>query len=154
MHKYLTRGNLKAYPDAPLCIHLRGTVMTQWQPGQRPRRDQPPATPDQWNQAGLPTWTGQQQPRFQPARQPQQQYPPAAYPSGHGQPVSQGYYQRPPVQVNIVQQNGYGPAVVTQRGLGAGWTLFHLFMTLATCGLWIPVWIIHASSARRTTVYR
>lgn len=131
--------------------------MTQWQPEHRPRRNQPPATPDQWNETGLPPWTGRQelqpQPQFQPRQQPQQQYPPAAYPTSHSGPPH-GYYQPPPVQVNVVQQNGYGPAVVTQRGLGAGWTLFHLFMTLATCGLWIPVWVIHASSARRTTVYR
>lgn len=113
--------------------------MTQWQPSNQPSRaSRPPAVPPQFQQGAPP----------QPYRQPQQpQFQPA-----YQQPP---YWPQPPaVQVNV-QQNAYGPGhAYTRRGLGPFWTIFHLFMTCATCGLWIPIWVWHSKSRNSVTSFR
>jgi hypothetical protein len=40
----------------------------------------------------------------------------------------------------VVEQN---VEVVTGRASFAHWHVFHLIMTLVTCGVWLPVWLTH-----------
>jgi hypothetical protein len=50
-----------------------------------------------------------------------------------------------------MQQHGQ---VVSRSGLSSGAHVLHLIMTLLSCGLWSPIWIIHAALAHRKTVTR
>ncbi|MGW6698244.1 hypothetical protein [Nocardia sp. NPDC055049] len=61
------------------------------------------------------------------------------------QPVPHGYGMPPgypmPI-VSITQNNGIGAGpIVVRRGVNHG---LHLVLTLVTCGLWLPIWIIVA----------
>lgn len=108
----------------------------------------PAAVPPQFGGQSAEQWQPSPQPGFAP-----QPYPPQAY--GQPQLLLHGYYTPPPVQVNVVQQNGWGPSrAVTQRGLGPFWTMFHLFMTCMTGGLWALIWYWHARSRRSYTTFR
>jgi hypothetical protein len=46
-------------------------------------------------------------------------------------------YRRPPVRQTVVVNQDSGDTAT------AVWMIFHLIMTLVTCGLWLPVWIFH-----------
>ncbi|WP_410876372.1 hypothetical protein [Nocardia sp. A7] len=44
--------------------------------------------------------------------------------------------------ISVTQNNGIGAGpIVVRRGVNHG---LHLVLTLATCGLWLPIWIIVA----------
>lgn len=56
-----------------------------------------------------------------------------------------------------LQQAGYQPLpreVVSRRPLSPVETLFHLFMTVATCGLWGFIWWSRVRGRRQITTYR
>ena len=92
----------------------------------------------------------QRQVQYPPFPQsPGQQYPqPPQYPY-QGQPDPRGYWP-PPVQVNV-----YGPhGAVTQGQLGCGEEMFHWFMIIGTCGLWLPVYLSRKRSKRSVTTFR
>ncbi|TDD60115.1 hypothetical protein E1298_46250, partial [Actinomadura rubrisoli] len=71
--------------------------------------------------------------------QPSDPYRPPSPP-----PLSQ---PQPPVNVNVhnhVQPYpGYAPPVIVHNSNNAV-HIVHLVLTLVTCGLWAPIWIIHA----------
>ncbi|MFE3545550.1 hypothetical protein ACFXK0_21515 [Nocardia sp. NPDC059177] len=65
------------------------------------------------------------------------QAPPYPAPQGYGMPP--GY---PMPIISVTQNNGAGAApFMIRRGPNHG---LHLMLTLITCGLWLPVWIIVA----------
>lgn len=92
----------------------------------------------QWQPQQYDPRQHQQRIGFPPPNQQQVFAPPPAYP--------------PPSPYPYAQQRPY--AAVTKRGLGPFWTLFHLFMTCMTLGMWIPIWIWHKKSRNTVTRYR
>lgn len=62
---------------------------------------------------------------------------PQPVPNGYGMPP--GY---PMPIISVTQNNGIGAGpIVVRRGVNHG---LHLVLTLVTCGLWLPIWIIVA----------
>ena len=63
-------------------------------------------------------------------------------------------YPPPPGVVVNSQANAYGggPTVRTVKLSGGAHTL-HLVLTICSCGLWAPVWIVHAILSRRSVRY-
>ncbi len=76
---------------------------------------------------------------------PPQGYGPPPQQQGYGPPPQQGYGYGPPPPpqtVVYVQQNAMpAPVVVMKAPFNHG---LHLVITICTCGVWLPVWIILA----------
>ena len=70
-----------------------------------------------------------------PQGQVPQQWAPPGPPQGYGPPS----YGAPLQQVVIVQQPG--ATIIQKAPFNHG---LHLVITLCTCGLWLPVWIVLA----------
>ncbi|WP_342802100.1 hypothetical protein [Nocardia sp. No.11] len=120
-----------------------------YEPEKLPAHREPPLYPEPMPQAPPPSAAG-----FAPldaGQHPTQGYgdprhvqprPPAA--PGYGQrgfppqPMYQPVPQAVPV-VNVTQNNMGGGYVALRRGPNHG---LHLVLTLITCGLWAPVWIL------------
>lgn len=92
--------------------------------------------------------------------QPWQQQSPQP---GQGQPAGQDYHpqqpypsysQQPWPAIQVTQQVGLPGRAVTRRPLGVMETCFHLFMTVATGGLWGFVWWARVRSRRSYTTFR
>lgn len=69
-------------------------------------------------------------------------YYPAEYftSPGPAQPAVPQAFPSPPPMMNVVQQFPPGAQVVVTRSFPHG---LHLVLTLITCGLWSPIWLIH-----------
>lgn len=78
--------------------------------------------------------------------QPQPGSPLPPPPPQYGQPPYGPGNPHPPVQ-----PHGY---VVAKSGLTGGIHVVHAILTLFTCGLWSPIWLLHAVLARRKTTTR
>ena len=89
---------------------------------------QPPA--QAWDQNGQANaWAGMSPEQAWAAYHHQQQFP---------QP--QQYWQQPP-PVNVAQAV---TVTVNNNGGSRCPHLLHFILTLITCGMWLPIWIIHA----------
>ncbi|WP_067464013.1 hypothetical protein [Nocardia amamiensis] len=69
---------------------------------------------------------------------------PQPLPPGYGVPLGyppQPYYPVPPQMpiVSVTQNNTSGGVVYVRPGVNHG---LHLVLTLLTCGMWAPIWII------------
>ncbi|MGW5309841.1 hypothetical protein ACWEQ0_08185 [Nocardia thailandica] len=65
-------------------------------------------------------------------------YPAVSHPVPQGYAMPPGY---PMPTISITQNNTGGAPIIVRRGTNHG---LHLVLTLLTCGLWLPVWIILA----------
>lgn len=122
------------FADEPIVIHpseFRDLTAERYQTGQHPTGPYTQPYP-------------QQHPRQPYAQQP---YPPAPYQPYAGyphhmqplHPYAPGPYG-PPAPV-YVTTNVHTPVVVRTSSCPHG---LHLVLTLLTCGLWLPIWIIDA----------
>ncbi|MFD3591834.1 hypothetical protein ACFWU5_03840 [Nocardia sp. NPDC058640] len=94
--------------------------------------DLPAPRPDPADFAPLPYAAPQHTQPYPPAPQ---QYPPH---QGYAMPPSYPMPGHP--MVSVTQNNGMGAhTIVVHRGVNHG---LHLVLTLLTCGLWLPVWVI------------
>lgn len=82
------------------------------------------------------------QPPYDPHGQP---------PVPHRQPGPPPYGQPPPPYGYYPQQHGQ---IVSTSKLSSGAHVLHGIMTVLSCGLWSPIWIIHTAIAHRRTVTR
>lgn len=114
-----------------------------------PAHREVPQHPEPMPQAPPPSTTGfaplEANPHpIQPYGDPRylQPYAPAApgypHPGFAPQPMYQAVPQAVPV-VNVTQNNMGGGYVAVRRGPNHG---LHLVLTLLTCGMWAPVWIL------------
>lgn len=100
-------------------------------------------------QGHSPRWQPQQ---WQPPQQPQQAPPPGWQPRQPQYPQQPPPY--PPPQV-FVQQVNQGPrSAVTRRPMSIAEGIFHAFMIVMTCGLWIPVYLARRRSLKTVTRFR
>lgn len=83
----------------------------------------------------------------QAGQQPTQPYPPQ---QPYYQQPQPGYGYPPPVQVNVVQNAGYGAVAVRQR-INHG---LHWMLIIFTGGLWLFVYIPMCMKRRKVVVYR
>src|SRR4051794_19408869 len=79
--------------------------------------------------------------------QPQPDQPPSTYPAG--QPPYPPQINQPVNVVNVhthVQQSAAypPPPVIVNRSSNSTAHVIHLVLTIVTCGMWAPIWIIHA----------
>ncbi|MEV6061880.1 hypothetical protein AB0L62_17915 [Nocardia asteroides] len=117
-----------------------------YEPEKLPARREPPLSPEPTPQTPPPSTAGSapldsnrhpSQPYGDP-RHVQPRTPAYGHPGFPPQPMYQPVPQVVPV-VNVTQNNMGGGYVAVRQGPNHG---LHLGLTVITCGLWAPVWIL------------
>jgi hypothetical protein len=121
----------------------RGNQNEPYEPA--PYEEPQDATPPEYAQRPYPP---QYPPQYPPAYPPQ--YPPQGYTQQPYGAPPQGYYPPPPVQVNVVQNNGHPPVAVRKRLNHA----LHITLSFFTGGAWLLVYVPLLMKRRKIVYYR